>query len=279
MPARRASIALLAAAAVVAAPLLLAAPAAANGPAGTALLSPITRSAPNDELADLQTTATCETGAYSGQLHYENVSTGEVGLYVVSLDAGTAEGTFSEDPTNNMGDPGDEIDVWLECWSGPLTPTLLGTSEVQTIVLYDSGAAIDVPGIEVGGTFAFTGTCGTAAATEVQVFAVPEGMTGEEDLLFSVSVVPAGDGSFSFSGLAGPTSPGNVLVQFACLADSGDGLAPVTDFRGVIVEVRAKQLPGTGAETPTAPLAVGALALLAGTAALAGARIAAKRRG
>ena len=276
MPARRTVAVLVAALAVIVGPIVLAAPASAAGPDTTALLGPVTFPDPTNEQGPMTATAECGTNATSGLFAYENVTTGDTGVYNISLD-GNQQGVFSEDPTNNIGDPGDEVTVELQCFNGPV---LLATSASQTVTLTDLGALISVADVEVDQSIPISGSCGLVPVDWAVAILLYPGITSEEQIVF-VSIPVDVDGLYAFtfpSAASAGFSVGSAIVQVIC----GVGPAPVLpDFpdeeslvtiRSAEFQVLPKTLPATGALLPTAPIALAAFALLGGGAILVGAR-------
>ena len=272
MPARRTAAILITAAALVAAPVALAAPASAAGPDSTAILGPAVFPDPTNETGPLELTVECGTNATSAALVYQNITDGSDGLYGVGLDV-NQQGTFSEDPTRNMGAPGDQLSLTLECMTGPLSsPTILATSAPQLVTLIDVGAAISVPDVEVDQAIAISGTCGAGGAEWAMAVVQYPGITNESELLFVVTGVAA-DGTYSFgipsAGSAGYAA-GEAFAQVIC----GVGPAPTLpldsfpestlSIRSTAFQVLPKSLPATGSELQSAPLALGLLAIAGG---------------
>lgn len=276
MPARRTVAVLVTALAIVAAPIAFAAPASAAGPDTTAILGPVTFPDPTDEQGPMTATAECGTNATSGNFAYENLITGDTGVYTISLDS-NQQGVFSEDPTNNIGDPGDEVRVELQCFNGPV---LLATSDSQTVTLTDLGALISVADVEVDQSISVSGSCGLVPVDWAVAILLYPGITSEEQIVF-MSIPVDVDGLYAFtlpSAASAGFSVGSAIVQVIC----GVGPAPVLpDFpeeesvvtiRSAEFQVLPKTLPATGALLPTAPIALAVLALLGGVAALVGVR-------
>lgn len=285
MPARRTAAILITAAALVAAPVALAAPASAAGPDSTAILGPAVFPEPTNEEGPLELTVECGTNATSAALVYQNLTDSSDGLYGVGLDA-NQQGTFSEDPTRNMGDPGDQLSLTLECLTGPLSsPTLLATSAPQLVTLIDVGAAISVPDVEVDQAIAISGTCGVGGAEWAMAVVQYPGITNESELLFVVAAVAA-DGTYSFgipSAASARYAPGEAFAQVIC----GVGPAPTLpldsfpeltlSIRSTAFQVLPASLPATGAAIPAEPIAIAALAIIGGLV-VSGARAAALSR-
>ncbi|MBO9627357.1 MAG: hypothetical protein J7484_13415, partial [Microbacterium sp.] len=230
----------------------------------------------------------CGDNAITASLMYSNLTTGDTGSYGLSLDA-TQEGIWREDPEANMGDPGDFIQVHIECYGGTVSaPVFLAASTPEAFAIFDAGASGAIPDSVVGAANAISGTCGTAITDSVEVFAFADGGDGS-DLIFDVTgIAVGGDGSFS-SALPAVAAAGFYDFVFACW-DSAYSVEDPSVWRSGSFTVSAvgspvqeslpseTELPVTGADSGLlAGLAVGLLAA-GGLALAAGVRLA-RRRG
>jgi len=214
MPARRSAL-LVAVVAALVAPVLLSAPAQAAGPDTTADLT-ITELQPGVEGGDLQFDIECGTNATAAEILYaHNLSVGPTHSFNVTLD-GNQQGSDTQSAAN-FGDPGESFQFQLMCWL-PGAPGYQASS-VQTVVLYDSGAAAVVPDSTAGSPNSISGTCGTAAADSVSYSAWLDGTTPVDpgDFLFYALGTPlAPDASFAASGLAAAPAAGVYQWVVAC---------------------------------------------------------------
>lgn len=248
--------------------LATAVPAMAAAPDGTAVITDLYLSPPYSEVGVLVVNGSCDAASYAAEVHYENLTTGDVGYYFQNLDV-DKNFTFAEDPLNNMGDPGEELSVWIVCVLLDNTPT--ATSAAQNITLVDLGTSISVPTVTAGQTMSIFGSCGSAPSVTHVEYVVFDLTT--ETLIAEGSYATTG-GPFVISGIpsTGFTPPAEGYAAFRCIS-SGEGDEVLTEWRDTTFSVvaAAPALANTG--FPAVPIA-----LMAGVLALGGALLVGVRR-
>ena len=202
-----------------------AAPALAAAPDGTAVLTDVYLSSPNSEVGNLVVTGSCDAASYAAEVHYENLTTGELGYYFQNLDA-EKNFTFDEDPLSNMGDPGDELSISIVCVLLDNTPT--ATSEGQKVTLIDLGTTISVADVTVGQPITINGSCGTAESVTHVNYVVYD---VDNETLIAEGTYATSGGEFSITGIPSTLGmPGEGYAGFQCVSE-GEGTQVITEWR------------------------------------------------